>query len=278
MEYMGMPGATESVNPRVSWHELPSAVRVRIEAEAGTFVSEQQVGTGHSCLLATVLYTETGCVFLKGVPTDRPRAVWTQANEAAINGHLDDLTARLLFHAQSYDWDILGFDYLGDHHHADLSPESSDLPAIAKSLHALSRRRVPAIAPVRTIEDRWGDYARDRAHLLAGSALAHTDLHRHNIMVGATAKLIDWAWPTLAAPWFDTACIAVQLIQAGHSPKDAELWCQELPAYAAATDEAISAFTHAARAMWQDIAEADPRPWKIQVATAAALWAEHRGE
>jgi len=144
------------------------------------------------------------------------------------------------------------------------------------TLHALSEITAPRGLRLRTIEDRWRGYG-GRLSLLAGPALAHTDLHRHNIMVSDSAKLIDWAWPTLAAPWFDTACAALQLIHAGHHPKDAELWCQELPAYAAASDEAVSAFVTAARGLWHDISSADPQPWKREVATSAGRWVIHRG-
>ncbi len=70
--------------------------------------------------------------------------------------------------------------------------------------------------------------------------VAYTDLYRHNIMIGDSARLVDWAWPTLAAPWIDTACIGLQLITAGHQPTAAEAWCQQLTAYAAASEYAVS--------------------------------------
>jgi thiamine kinase-like enzyme len=130
--------------------------------------------------------------------------------------------------------------------------------------------------PLRRIEDRWRDYAGDDAGLLAGSTVAHTDLHRHNIMIGDRVKLVDWAWPTLAAPWLDTACIGLQLIEAGHHPEDAERWCQQSSAYAAAPADAISVFVGGACAMWREISAADRQPWKFDVTAAAERWAKHR--
>ncbi|MBV1849351.1 hypothetical protein [Catellatospora tritici] len=264
------------MNQRVSWQDLPAGLRRLIEAEAGVFVRAEQVGTGHNCLLGMVMHTAHDRYFLKGVPSDHKRAVWTQSNEAAINPHVRHVSAPLAFHVAADGWDVLGFQCL-DGHHADLSPDSPDLPKITASLRLLAEIPVPRGLTLRTIQDRWRDYAGDHAHLLAGTAIAHTDLHRHNIMVNGTAKFVDWAWPTLAAPWFDTACVGLQLIQAGHTPKDAELWCQHSPAFAAVTDQAISTFVTATRSLWAEISAADPQQWKIEVAEAARTWAEHRG-
>lgn len=264
------------MNPRVSWNDLPAGLRRMIEAETGAFVHADQVGTGHNCLLGMVMHTARDRYFLKGVPADHKRAVWTHGNEAAINEHVRHVSAPLAFRVAADGWDVLGFLYL-DGRHADLSPGSPDLPKIATSLQALASIPAPRGLTLRTIEDRWRDYAGDRARLLAGTTIAHTDLHRHNILVDGTAKFIDWAWPTLAAPWLDTACVGLQLIQAGHTPKNAEHWCQDSPTFTIVTDEAVSTFVTAARGLWAEISAADPQPWKIEVAEAARAWAEYRG-
>ncbi|BCJ76977.1 hypothetical protein CS0771_65210 [Catellatospora sp. IY07-71] len=264
------------MNQRVSWQDLPAGLRRLIEAEAGVFVRAEQVGTGHNCLLGMIMHTAHDRYFLKGVPADHKRAVWTQSNEAAINPHVRHVSAPLIFHVAADGWDVLGFQYL-DGRHADLSPGSPDLLKITSGLQALASIPAPDGLSLRTADDRWRDYAGDHAHLLAGTTVAHTDLHRHNILIDSSAKFIDWAWPTLAAPWFDTACVGLQLIQAGHTPKDAELWCQNSPEFAAATDEAVSTFVAAARSLWAEISAADPQQWKIEVAEAARAWAEYRG-
>jgi hypothetical protein len=265
------------VNPRVSWAELPAGVRRRIEAEAGSFIRGEQVAAGHNCLAALIVHTSAGSWFVKGIRADHARAVWNQANEAAINPYVVSVTAPLEFRVQADGWDVLGFRYLAGHRHASLAPGSPDLPLIAATLRALAALPAPADVPLRTIEDRWHGYIGDRAALLSGPGIAHTDLHRHNILIGpAGAKLIDWAWPTLAAPWVDTACSGLQLIAAGHHPDAAQQWCRQIAAYRAAGSAATDAFVEAARAMWDEIAFSDPQPWKLGVAAAAGRWARHR--
>jgi hypothetical protein len=263
------------VNRRVSWSALPDALCCRIEAEAGAFVREEPVATGHNCLVGMILHTTRDRFFIKGVPADHARAVWNQANEAAVNPYLLPVAPELAFRVQACDWDILGFEYLAGHRHADLSPGSPDLAAVAAALRSLAEIQAPEGVTLRRIEDRWRDYGDDLS-VLAGPTLAHTDLHRHNIMIGDRARLVDWAWPTLAAPWIDTACVGLQMITAGHQPGAAEAWCRQLPAYAAASGQAVSAFVTAARGLWADISSADPQPWKRQVAAAAERWAAHR--
>ncbi|MEV0453906.1 phosphotransferase [Catellatospora methionotrophica] len=259
----------------MSWQDLPADLRRLIEAEAGAFVGAEQLGTGHNCLLGMVMHTTHDRYFLKGVPSDHKRAVWTQSNEAAINPHIRHVSAPLVFHVAAVGWDVLGFRSL-DAQHADMSPGSPDLPKITASLQALASIPAPDRLTLRTAEDRWRNYAGDHAHLLAGTTVAHTDLHRHNILIEGTAKFIDWAWPTLAAPWFDTASVGLQLIRAGHTPKDAELWCQNFPAFAEATNQAVTTFVTAARGLWAEIATTDPQPWKVEVADAADVWAGYR--
>jgi hypothetical protein len=263
------------VNRRVSWDALPDGLRRRIEAEAGAFVREEPVATGHNCLVGMILHTTRDVFFVKGVPAGHARAVWNQANEAAVNPYLRPVAPALAFRIQTRDWDILGFEYLAGHRHADLSPGSPDLPAVAAALRSLAQIHAPDGVGLRRIEDRWRDYE-DSLWLLAGPTLAHTDLHRHNIMIGNRARLVDWAWPTLAAPWIDTACVGLQMITAGHQPGAAEAWCQQLPAYAAASEQAIWTFVNAARGLWTDISTADPQPGKRQVTAAAERWAAHR--
>jgi thiamine kinase-like enzyme len=127
------------------------------------------------------------------------------------------------------------------------------------------------------MSQRWGQYAKDDSWRLDGDTVAHTDLHGYNILIGSDARFVDWSWPTLAAPWIDTACVALKLIQAGHAPHTAERWCQQTPAFADADQKAVSVFVDAARALWRDISESSAELWKREVADAAGRWANHRG-
>jgi hypothetical protein len=222
-----------------------------------------------------VVHAASGSFFLKGVTTDNARAVWTQDNEALINAHVAHLTAPLALRVRTSGWDVLGFQYLDNHRHADFKPGSPDLPAIGTALQRLAALPPPA-RPLRRMSQRWGQYAKDDSWRLDGDTVAHTDLHRYNILIGIDARFVDWSWPTLAAPWIDTACVALQLIQAGHEPHAAEQWCQDAPAYAGADEKAVSVFVGAAWALWRDISESSAEPWKREVAEAAARWAAHR--
>lgn len=266
------------MNARVRWADLPQQLRRLIETETGAFAGEEHMAAGSNCLLGMVMDTEYGDrYFLKGVRDDVRRAVWTQSNEAVINPSVRGLSAPLEFHITAAGWDVLGFRYLADHRHADLSPGSADLPLIADMLHTLAAVPAPEGVLLRTMSDRFAEYAGDRAHLLDGTTIAHTDMQAHNILIGPTARLVDWAWPTLGAAWIDTAFLLLHMIRAGHHPKDAERWAEALPAYATGEEEAVSVLVAGNVALWDEISTADPRPWKLEVFDAASRWARHRG-
>ena len=130
---------------------------------------------------------------------------------------------------------------------------------------------------MRRLEDRWAGLADDSAlTLLAGEQLLHTDLNPHNILIGAHARIVDWAWPTLGASWIDPACAALWLIAEGHTPEAAESWAQQIPSFSAAPHPGIDAFTTVSRRLWEQIAHDDPQPWKLRLHAAAQAWAEHR--
>ncbi|WP_432839840.1 hypothetical protein [Dactylosporangium sp. CA-092794] len=263
---------------RVRWADLPDELRRLIETEAGAFAGEENMTSGSNCLLAMAMTTEHGDqYFLKGVPDDRGRAVRTQAYEALVNLSVREVSAPLEFHIASAGWDVLGFRYLADHRQADLSPGSPDLPLIADMLGQLAAIPAPQDVALRTMSDRLAGYAGDRAALLDGGTIAHTDMQAHNVLIGPTARLVDWAWPAIGAAWLDTAFLALHMIRAGHEPKDAERWADGLPAYATADEEAVSTLVAANVALWDEISTADPKPWKLEVFAAARRWAQHRG-
>jgi hypothetical protein len=266
------------MHTRVDWAELPERLRRLIEAETGAFAGAEHLASGGNCQLGMVMDSEDGDrYFLKGVRDDVRRAVWTQSNEAAINPSVRELSAPLEFHVTAAGWDVLGFRYLDGHRHADLSPGSADLPLIADTLRTLAAVPAPEGVVLRTMSDRFGGYAGDRAGLLDGTSIAHTDMQAHNILIGPTARLVDWAWPTRGAAWLDTAFLLLHMIRAGHHPETAERWAETLPMYATAEDEAVSALVAGNVALWDEISTADPTPWKLEVFGAARRWARHRG-
>ncbi len=268
------------MNPRVGWADLPKALRDAIESHVGEFVTEEPVSTGHNCLIGMRLTTAAGVYFLKGVPADRAPAVRTQRYEQLVSPFVGQISARLAFHLDAEGWNVLGFDFLDGYRHADLSPGSEDLPRIAATLRVLALVGLPEGTDVRRAEQRYATYAGRDSSPFAGTTLCHTDLHKHNILIKdgeREAKLVDWAWPTAGAPWIDTACLILQLIEAGHTPKNAETWAEDIAPFRRAPQDHVSLFVIALKNLWEEISAADPQQWKADVATAARDWAAHRG-
>ena len=267
--------AVRNTRPRTPWGELPDTVRRAVESAAGGVSEVEPISAGLNCGIAALLHTPTARVFIKGLRNDHPR-VATQRREAEINPHVASIAPPLLWQVDLDGWNILAFEHL-DGRHANLAPGSTDLPKVADTLTRLGQIQAPDL-PLRRLEDRWAGLADDSAlALLAGEHLLHTDLNPHNIVIGDTAHLVDWAWPTLGAAWIDPACAILWLIAEGHTPAAAETWAQQIPSFAAASRPSIDAFTTASRRLWEQIAYDDPQPWKLRLHAAAQVWAGHRG-
>lgn len=269
--------------PRITWNELPAATRAAAAVHTGTVHTAHSVGNGINSGIATLLHTEYGPVFVKGVPADHPQ-VRTQQREAEINPHLPAGCPRLLWRVRTDEWDLLGFERLTGRT-ADFRPGSPDLPAVVDALDRLARIPCPTL-PLKSVRQRWEPYTDpDALHLLDGEHLLHTDMAPHNIIVtevdpdGPVAHLIDWAWPTRGAAWVDPAVWVLRLLVAGHTPPDADKWAARLPAWRAAPRAALLVFAHANLALWTELAEQDPdRNWKADLAGHARAWATYLGE
>lgn len=276
----GTPGSSAALamtpsTGRIGWDDLSTAVRAAIENHAGKVHRAETISSGLNAAFTARLDTDAGPIFAKGVPSARATA---QHREAVINPHARPIAPRLHWHVDTAGWHVLGFEHL-DGHPADLSPRSPDLPAVARTLARLAELTPPPTG-CRRIEHRWSDAAEQSGTdptLLAGEHLSHTDLNPHNILItGHGARLVDWSWPTLGAPWIDTACATLWLIAEGHTPADAESWAAGNPTWANATPPALDAFTAINAALWAQIAAVDPRPWKQRLHAAASSWAQYR--
>ncbi len=100
----------------------------------------------------------------------------------------------------------------------------------------------------------------------------------HKILVDdSEAHLIDWAWPTRGPAWIDPAAWIIHLIDAGHTPAQAEVWAAHLPSWRDARSAAVSAFADANAALWAELAAQDPGcTWKPRLARSARAWSRHR--
>lgn len=262
---------------RTEWAGLSTPVRGAITARTGPVLCAQTAAAGLNSAVAMLVRTPVGTVFIKGLRTDHPGVV-TQGREAMINPHVLAISPRLRWHIDDIDgWNLLGFDHVPGRH-ADYTPGSGDLPKVLEAMKRLGRIRCPAL-PVKEASQRWADYVDDPADLvlLGGDALLHTDYSPLNILITAEgARIIDWAWPTRGAAFIDPACLVLRLIAAGHTPAQAELLAAWVPAWTQAPPKAIDIFATASSRLWEEIATANPHPWKRHMAAVTWQWVQHR--
>jgi hypothetical protein len=101
----------------------------------------------------------------------------------------------------------------------------------------------------------------------------------HNVLIDSdgTARLIDWEWPTRGPGWVDPAVWVIRLIDAGHTPAQAEDWAAALPAWRTAPAVTLNAFAHANAALWQELAATvNASRWKGHMSASARRWSQHR--
>ncbi|MFF0449692.1 aminoglycoside phosphotransferase [Streptomyces sp. NPDC004609] len=261
---------------RIAFEELPSTVLAQVEARTGPLRKIEPAKAGFNSEVAARVFTETGSIYVKGLRTDHPR-VWTQRREAEVNPFLRGVAPALRWRIEVEEWDLLGFQAI-DGHHADYSPDSSDLPKVADLLVRLGEVACPAIE-LRRADQRLERYAAKPADLshFAGDSLLHTDLNNANVLVEETALLVDWAWATRGAAWLDPGYWVIWLMAAGgHTAESAERWAGEVPSWRSAPSEGVNAFAVANANLWKEIGGADPDPWTARMVTASARWAAHR--
>ncbi|WP_131744732.1 phosphotransferase [Frankia sp. Cppng1_Ct_nod] len=262
--------------PRIHWNDLSEAIRSVIQEYTGPVLDADTASGGVNSGIAVTLCTPTQKIFVKGMPSDH-RQIYTQQREAAINPYILHIGPKVLWRAEAGGWNFLGFEHI-EGRHADYSPESPDLSKIAEVVRLLGQIPCPEL-PLKNVEQRWDSYAdKPTFKFFAGDCLLHTDFAPHNMLIDSDgrAHLIDWAWPTRGPAWVDVAILIVRLIDAGHTPGEADAWSRQFSSWQSASVEAVNAFTVANYRMWQEIAQNDLQPWKIQMAMAAKRWWNHR--
>ncbi|MFI5523892.1 aminoglycoside phosphotransferase [Streptomyces platensis] len=266
---------------RIGLDRLPAAARTAVERHTGPLFTVVEAAEGFNSEIAARVTSAGGSWHIKGLRTDHPRA-WTQRREAAIAPFLTGVGPALHWRVEAAGWDLLGFEAL-DGHHADYSPHSPNLQEVASLLRRLGGTPRPDIE-LRHAEQRLERYAARPGDLrfFAGDHLLHTDLNNTNVLVndraaqGDRARLVDWAWATRGASWLDAGYWVIWLVAAGHTPASAERWAAEVPAWHSAPDGGIAAFAAASRNVWDEISTADPAPWTLRLAAAAATWHDYR--
>lgn len=288
---------------RCDWENLPAQVRSLVEHASGMIVKAESASAGINSDFAATLYRPDGQVFCKGVKADSPRARMHR-HEAAINPWLPRAVApRLLWEIEADGWLLLGFEHIAGRH-PDLSPASPDLPLIADAASTLAVDLTPCPpVPLRGLAEQWAHIAAWRrikrdfidaldpwsadnldaliawetraVEQVDGDTVAHTDLHRLNILIGDAAHAIDWAWSRRAAAWVDAGFLVIRLIDAGHSLEQAERWAEAIPPWATATEEARTAFAVAILGIWEHLALTNSRA-ALPSLPSARIWARAR--
>jgi hypothetical protein len=249
------------VTKRVEWEQA----RAVIEQFTGPVISDRPVNDGFNSEIAVIVNNR---YFVKGLRQDHPRA-WTQNREKEINPYVRHVSASLEWDAETDGWNLLGFTYIPGRK-PSYRPGSPDLALITSTMSKLPL--APTGLNLKRAEQRWSAYSQQAA-LFAGGHLSHTDWSPGNVLIDGDARLVDWAWPTRGAGWIDPACWIVWLIASGHSPAQAESQAANVPAFAHAPEQSVTAFSAAQAAMWADIGAEAPHPG---LATAAADWHKHR--
>jgi hypothetical protein len=262
----------------IDWEDIPAPVRVSVEARTGGVRAARTATAGVNSELATVLDTDSGTVFIKGLPADHRGAAW-QRREAAINPYVRSVAPALLWHDITAGWDMLAFESIDGARHADYAPGSPDLDRVVAVMRELAAIGCPDLPELRHAPQRWARYTApgDDPALLDGGALLHTDITPLNILISPSrTHLIDWAWPTTGAAFIDPACLLIRAIVTGHDAEQAEALAARCPGWADADPAAIDVFARVNVNLWDEIARDDPRPWKLAVAQAARDWTSHR--
>jgi hypothetical protein len=260
---------------RQHWTELPADVRREVDRHTGPVLSAYPISDGSSCDLAVTLETATGRVFCKGGEVGSP-TTRLHRNEARVNPWLPDAAPRLLWTAERSGWLIIGFEHAPGRH-PELAPGSPDLVQVAELLASLTRELTPC-PPIRVqrFADRWRDLI--DPELVDGDTLLHTDMTPRNFLLADRLRFVDWSGPCRSAAWVDTAFMLVRLIRADHDPAGAEAWAGQIPAWAGASNEALTAFAYALVGLWERMRQASPAPHHGPMLEAAQRWAAHRSQ
>jgi hypothetical protein len=246
-----------------------------IEPRTGPILEAARTPRGFTSDYTGIIRTASGRVFVKAA-RDPGRLVSSLEREAAVNPAVQHISPALGWQARGHGWLALGFQHAPGRH-ASLSPGSPDLPAVVDAIERISKTPLPPAAQDWR-ENRYDRYASGTAGHFAGRTLLHGDINPDNLLVGpgGNVTIVDWSWPTHGAAFIDPACLAVQLIAAGHTPAQAEHWAARCTAWREADPAALDAFAAATARMYQRFEQLDPEPWRKAMTAAATGWAEHR--
>ncbi|WP_067489462.1 phosphotransferase family protein [Actinomadura hibisca] len=289
--------------PALRWDAVPESHRAAIEVRCGQIVKAEPITGGLMPGLTARLHTADCLLFFKAIPADHP-AVRLYRRERTANQTLSETTPapRLLWSIESEGWVSLLLEHL-DGRDADLSPGSPDLPGVLAALRRLNSLRtgeksMPPVADnLAALQDKaaaladkqlpgahWAMYAEAVAGFVpetaAGPFLVHYDPHPGNFQVTTGGvKVVDWAFACAGASWIDAAFLVPRLIEAGHTPAQAEALVNTHPGWTTAPADAVTGLA----ALWSLFREYkalygpdEARGFRAQAAEAGRAWVNYR--
>ncbi|MEV6740451.1 aminoglycoside phosphotransferase [Streptomyces sp. NPDC051104] len=254
---------------RIDFAQLPDTVRQAVANLTGPIRSTQTRSSDGLSALAAVLHTQSGTYLVKGTPLDQPEA-HAQQLEVRLNPYLPASCPRLVWHVEVGGWTLLGYEAIQGRQADYKAPE--DLRLVLAAMEELQGIQAPLIADLQTVPDRWGQYADDgQRRLFAGNALLRMDWAPDNVLIAdGRAHLVHWAWATRGAGWIDPYMLALRLLEAGHTSKQAVDYVRRVRSWREGNPAAIRAFSAAAARAWYDIASEEPVSWKVDMTGHAA--------
>ncbi|MEW2507898.1 phosphotransferase [Amycolatopsis sp. NPDC047767] len=277
-------------------------MRAAIEREAGPVAHAVIPTAGRNSDFSATLHTERGVLFCKGISDAEGSRGRMHRHEADINEWLPSAIApRLRWRTEADEWLLLGFDHVSGHH-ADLSPGSTDLDAVAETVTTLTTELAGSAAPAPRLAEQWArlapwrrlakdpaaeldDWTREHLDELItwetraleaadGDDLLHTDLHSLNLLVDERAVVIDWAWSRKGSAPVDVAFLLARLVAAGHGAEEAARWCDGIPVWRSTPDEVRIALAVEIWGIWLYQSISEPRSLWNSIVPAAARVAE----
>ena len=264
---------------RLSWSQLPAAVRAAVDSALGSSVvhAVSQPAGFSPGVAARVRLADGRRAFVKAVGADRdPTAARFHRRERDLLGSLPDglPIPRLLASHDDGDWVALVLQDL-DGRLPAMPWQPGELRRVLDAATRLSRDLTPSPIPARTIQDRlavafsgWRTLAGgpppvalppaalDRldelaaleerwAAAAAGDTLLHGDLRADNVMLTSDRVwFVDWPHACTGAPWVDVLGMLPSAAMQGADPEDA--WAPVARAHgvdAEATDAVLAAIT-----------------------------------
>ncbi|MFD5553674.1 hypothetical protein ACFWIA_07520 [Streptomyces sp. NPDC127068] len=262
-------------------NDAPGAdLRPLITPHTGTIDEIRPTQHGHGSDLTAIVQCAKGPFFIKAMKNRPGGRRDSLVRERAIAPHVRAVSPELLWQVEDAAWLVLGFQVV-EARPAEFPPDSQDLPQVVRLVQRITALPVPAVA-ADWAERRWHRFAasEEEARQFEGDALLYTDITPSNFLIASTrAWVVDWSWPTTGAAFITPARLVLQLIAAGHTPRAAEAWAAQCPAWVDADPAAVTAFAVAEQRMHRAFAKRRPaEAWIRDMLSAADAWAGHRSK